>query len=441
MFDTLQFASSTATAVCLPPFEADTRLHLVRLLRPANDRVDVGDPLAELRINDRDIVTVRSPVEGAIQRCHTRPGAVESRAYLWTVLIISRVVVCGMPTSTPLTLSRAARAELESLARSHRGRADEARRARIILLLTDGHSYSTICERVDCTPQTIATWKTRYEADGIAGLRGRHRGSKARVLTPQVEARILSWTRKPPTDGTTHWSTRRLGDRLGVPHTIVQRAWKRAGLQPHRLERYLRSTDPNFEAKAAEIIGLYLDPPQHAAVFCVDEKTAIQALDRRDPILPLSPGRAERHGFEYVRHGTLSLYAALETQTGAVIGKTAERHTSDEFVGFLEQIVSTQRRDREIHIIADNLSAHKTAKVMAFLDAHPNVQLHYTPTYASWLNQVELWFAKVKRDLLTRGIFTSVTDLARKLRRFITKYNERAKPVRWAYVDPSRRIA
>ena len=203
----------------------------------------------------------------------------------------------------------------------------------------------------------------------------------------------------------------------------------------------MRSNDPNFEAKAAEIIGLYLDPPQHAAVFCVDEKTAIQALDRRDPILPLSPGRAERHGFEYVRHGTLSLYAALETQTGAVIGKTAERHTSDEFVAFLEQIVSTQRRDREIHIIADNLSAHKTAKVVAFLEAHPNVQLHYTPTYASWLNQVELWFAKVKRDLLTRGIFTSVTDLARKLRRFITKYNERAKPVRWAYVDPSRRIA
>jgi transposase len=176
-------------------------------------------------------------------------------------------------------------------------------------------------------------------------------------------------------------------------------------------------------------------------VFCVDEKTAIQALDRRNPILPLSPGRAERHGFEYVRHGTLSLYAALETQTGAIIGKTAERHTSDEFVAFLDQIVTSQPADREIHIIADNLSAHKTAKVTAFLAAHPNVQLHYTPTYASWLNQVELWFAKVKRDLLARGIFTSVTDLARKLRRFIAKYNERATPVRWAYADPKRRIA
>jgi transposase len=346
-----------------------------------------------------------------------------------------------VPISTPLKLSRDERVELEALARSHRGRADEARRARIILLLADGCSYSTISERVDCTAQTIATWKARYHTDGVSGLRGRHRGSKARVLTPQVEARILSWTRKPPADGTTHWSTRRLGDRLGVPHTIVARAWKRAGLQPHRLERYLRSTDPNFEEKAAEIIGLYLAPPQHAAIFCVDEKTAIQALDRRDPILPLSPGRAERHGFEYVRHGTLSLYAALETQTGLVLGKTAARHTSDEFVAFLEEIVGSQRREREIHIIADNLSAHKTAKVTNFLTAHPQVHLHYTPTYSSWLNQIELWFAKVKRDLLARGIFTSVTDLSRKLRRFITKYNERAKPVRWAYADPTRRIA
>ena len=275
---------------------------------------------------------------------------------------MSRVIVCRVPTSTRLRLPGDARAALESLARSHRGRADEARRARIILLLADGYSYATICERIDCTPQTIATWKARYEAAGLAGLRGRHRGSKPRVLTPQLEARILSWTRKPPTDGTTHWSTRRLGEKLSVPHTIVARAWKRAGLQPHRLERYLRSTDPNFEEKAAEIIGLYLDPPQHAAIFCIDEKTAIQALDRRDPVLPLSPGRAERHGFEYVRHGTLSLYAALETQTGAVIGKTAVRHTSDEFVGFLEQVVAPQRRDREIHIIADNLSAHKTTR-------------------------------------------------------------------------------
>jgi transposase len=346
-----------------------------------------------------------------------------------------------VPSSATLFLTREERNALEAITRSQRGRVDEARRARIMLLLADGHSYSAICARLACTPQTIVTWKARYLDAGLTGLRARHQGSKPRILTPQLEARILSWTRKPPTDGTTHWSTRRLAERLGVQHTLVARAWKRAGVQPHRLERYLRSTDPNFEEKAAEIIGLYLAPPQHAAVFCVDEKTAIQALDRRDPILPLSPGRAERHGFEYVRHGTLSLYAALDTQTGLVIGQPAARHTSEEFVSFLETVVASQPATREIHIIADNLSAHKTALVTAFLDRHPQVTMHYTPTYSSWLNQVELWFAKLKRDLLARGVFTSVTDLARKLRRFITKYNERAKPVRWSYADPSRRIS
>jgi transposase len=225
-----------------------------------------------------------------------------------------------------------------------------------------------------------------------------------------------------------------------VSHTLIAKAWQRAGLKPHRLERYVRSTDPDFEAKAADIIGLYLAPPAHAAVFCVDEKTAIQALDRRDPVLPLSPGRAERHGFEYVRHGTLSLYAALETQTGAVLGKTAARHTSQEFVGFLTELVASQPRRRAIHVIADNLSAHKTPQVHAFLAAHPRVTMHYTPTYSSWLNQVELWFAKIEREVIARGIFTSVTDLARKLRRYIQQYNRSATPFRWSYADPRRRI-
>src|SRR5205807_332105 len=163
----------------------------------------------------------------------------------------------------------------------------------------------------------------------------------------------------------------------------------------------------DFEAKAADIIGLYLQPPQHAAVFCVDEKTAIQALDRRDRVLPLSPGRAERHGFEYKRNGTLSLYAALNTQTGKVQGKTAARHTSQEFVAFLREVVEPCQSGQQVHIICDNLSAHKTQHVDVFLVEHPNVRLHFTPTYSSWLNQVELWFSKLQRDVITRGIFTS----------------------------------
>jgi transposase len=200
------------------------------------------------------------------------------------------------------------------------------------------------------------------------------------------------------------------------------------------------SNDPDFETKAADIIGLYMNPPRHAAVFCVDEKTAIQALDRLDPVLPLSPGRAERHGFEYYRHGTLSLYAALNTATGEVLGKTAARHTSEEFVTFLRDIVSHQPGHREIHIIVDNLSAHKTQRVRDFLQAYPNVHMHYTPTYSSWLNQVEIWFSKIERDVIVRGIFTSVRDLHKKLMNYIRLYNKVAKPIKWSYRDSSRRI-
>jgi transposase len=331
---------------------------------------------------------------------------------------------------------------LERLARGGRSRADLARRARIVLRLADGASYLEIQRGLGESSRTIGKWKQRFLAQRVEGLQGRYPGAVATVLTPALEARILAWTRKPPTDGSTHWSSRRLARALNLSsHTLVARAWQRAGLQPHRLERYMRSTDPDFETKAADVIGLYVQPPQHAAVFCLDEKTAIQALDRLDPVLPLSPGRAERHGFEYYRHGTRSLYAALDVRTGTVLGDTAPRHTSDEFVRFLARLIATQPRRRAIHIVLDNLATHKTQKVRTFLAAHPTVHLHFTPTYSSWLNQVELWFAKIERDLLARGIFTSLPDLKRRILTYVRKYNDTAAPIRWSYVDPSRRIA
>src|SRR5262245_22545437 len=221
---------------------------------------------------------------------------------------------------------------------------------------------------------------------------------------------------------------------------MVARVWKRASLRPHRLERYMASNDPAFEPKAADIIGLYLHPPQHAAIFCVDEKTSIQALDRLDPVLPLSPGRAERHGFEYYRHGTLSLYAALNVKTGKVEGKTANRHTSAEFVDFLENVIKTARWAREIHIVLDNLSAHKTSAVAEFLERNPKVRFHFTPTYSSWLNQVEIWFAKIERDVIARGVFTSVPDLARKIRKYIRAYAKLSQPFRCTYFESRYRI-
>lgn len=340
-----------------------------------------------------------------------------------------------------ITLSDAERMELSRRVSSQAGRADDARRARLILLLGQGDTWAKIREKLDCNDAFIDRWSKRFQAERLAGLFSRHAGQEAKKLTPALEARILEWTiKRKPADGSTHWSTRKLAEQLGVSHMMVSRVWGKHALKPQRLDSYMTSDDPDFERKAADIIGLYLNPPQHAAVFCVDEKTAIQALDRLDPVLPLSPGRAERHGFEYKRHGTLSLYAAFNTRTGEVLGKTAARHTSAEFVAFLSDIVVNQPRGKEIHVIADNLSAHKTGLVEDFLVAHPRVHLHFTPTYSSWLNQVELWFSKIERDVIARGVFTSLPDLKRKLMRYIRQYNKAPKTVKWKYFDPTRRI-
>src|SRR5246127_2308659 len=345
-----------------------------------------------------------------------------------------------MATDSEISLSSNQRSELSSIAQSRSLPAGYVFRAKLILMLAEGASFNTIKRRLQTSAPTIIRWKQRFLETGLDGLDTYHPGQKATVLTPTLHARILSATRRKPGDGSTHWSCPKLASALGVSKDAVHRVWQEAGLKPHRLERYLASDDPEFESKAADILGLYLHPPQHAAVFCVDEKTAIQALDRLDPVLPLSPGRAERHGFEYYRHGTLSLYAAFNTQTGEVLGKTAARHTSAEFVAFLADIVVNQPRGKEIHVIADNLSAHKTNQVGDFLEAHPKVRLHFTPTYSSWLNQVELWFAKIERDVIARGVFTSVPDLKRKLMRYIRHYNKAPKTVKWKYRDPTRRI-
>jgi transposase/transcriptional regulator with XRE-family HTH domain len=337
-------------------------------------------------------------------------------------------------------LSKEQRVELTHWAQSRTLPAGDVFRARLMLALAQGKSWSQIEVELHTSRPTIARWKRRFEEGGMAGLDARHKGSEPRKATPLVQARVLRKTTQRPADGSTHWTCRKMAAALGLSKSTVQRIWRQSRLKPHRLDRYMASNDPQFEEKAADIIGLYMKPPQHAAVFCVDEKSAIQALDRLDPVLPLSPGRAERHGFEYYRHGTLSLYAALDVRTGKVMGKTAPRHTSAEFVDFLTEVVGTAKCAREIHIVLDNLSAHKTKAVEEFLAAHPKVQFHFTPTYSSWLNQVEIWFSKIQRDVIARGVFTSVTELARKLRKYIRAYAKSAKPFRWTYTDTGRRI-
>jgi len=341
----------------------------------------------------------------------------------------------------PLQLKADERDELREISISRSLPAGDVIRARMILMLADGRSYADIQQRLQTTAPTISRWRKRFLDEGINGLLDRrHPGQKPTVITPKIQARVLEATRRKPKDGSTHWSVRKLARELNISKDAVHRIWRTAGVKPHRMERYMASDDPDFESKAADIIGLYLNPPQHAAVFCVDEKSAIQALDRLDPVLPLSPGRVERHGFEYYRHGTLSLYAALDVRSGKVHGKTAARHTSEEFVDFLDQVVNLCKPRQETHIIVDNLSAHKTRKVTEFLEAHPQVKLHFTPTYSSWLNQVEIWFARIEREVIARGVFTSVKDLSRKLMRYIRAYSTNARPFRWKYSDVKKRI-
>ena len=339
-----------------------------------------------------------------------------------------------------LSLTPTQRGELHAFLKKRNLPASVAQRIRIVMLLDEGMPYREITEKLGTPASTISRWKQRFEEDGLLGLATIHPGQPPKKLTPALRARVLERTRQAPPDGSTHWSLRKMAAAMKVGKNLIARIWKEADLKPHRLDRYMASNDPQFEEKAAAIIGLYLQPPQNAAVFCVDEKSAIQALDRLDRCLPLSPGRAEKHGFEYYRHGTLSLYAALNPQTGEVIGQTAARHTSHEFVTFLDEVVSTQPADREVHIILDNFSAHKTELVKTYLQDHPNVQFHFTPTYSSWLNQVESWFSKLQRDVIDRGVFTSVADLNRKILRYIRLYRKTAKPFRWKYSDVNRRM-
>lgn len=261
------------------------------------------------------------------------------------------------------------RTELNAVMRKRHGNAALARRARCVLLWADGERRVDIRSKLACNDAFVSRWTAAFEAQGLAGLVSLHPGRAPTRSVAKLQARVLDRTLKHlPRDGSTHWSSRKLAAELGdVSFSAVQRIWRKHGVRPHRLDTHMVSNDPDFETKAADVIGLYLNPPAHAAVFCVDEKTAIQALDRKDRMLPLSPGRAESHGSEYKRNGTLSLFAALNTATGEVLGKTAARHTSEQFVTFLEDIVASQSSRREIHVICDNVSSHKTPLVETFL--------------------------------------------------------------------------
>jgi transposase len=308
-----------------------------------------------------------------------------------------------------------------------------AQRARIVLLAADGVSNTEIAGRVGVSRQTVISWRGRYTASGVDGLTDQARSGRPRTVD---RARILAATlAAPPTKlGVTHWSSRLLAAQLKVDPSTVLRTWRHHRVQPWRAETFKFSTDPELVAKVTDVVGLYLAPPANAIVLCVDEKSQIQALDRTQKMLPMQPGRPERHTHDYVRHGTTTLFAALEIATGQVTGAVKPRHRHQEFLAFLKQVARAYPDTgdgTELHLVMDNYATHKRVEVRDWLAANPRITIHFTPTSGSWLNLVEVWFGIIERQAIHRGTFGSVRDLNAKIRAFINGWNDRSTPFVW----------
>src|SRR5579863_8203973 len=339
-------------------------------------------------------------------------------------------------------VGKADRVALEAWLRSQSMPRALATRARIVLGSAEGDSIRELAQRLGVTQRTVCLWRTRYRQQGIAGLKTKARSGRRRQITPAQERAVVAATMRPPKTAT-HWSARRLAKEVGLSRATVHRIWQKYGLQPHRVEHFKFSTDPQFETKLADIVGLYLDPPERALVLCVDEKSQIQALDRTAPLLPMRPGQIERRTHDYARHGTTSLFAALDAKSGELIGQTKRRHRSVEFRSFLDTIEKNVPPELDIHLILDNYCTHKTQLIHDWLAKRPRFHLHFTPTSASWLNLVERWFALLTSQAIRRGSFDSVRRLERAITRWLTHWNEIAKPFRWtrSATDIKRSIA
>jgi len=304
-----------------------------------------------------------------------------------------------------------------------------AQRARIVVLAAEGTSSAEVSRLVGVSLPTVRSWRVRYAMGGLTALDDRPRSGRPAVHDEQVI--VAATLDKPPAGlGVTHWSARLLGEHLGVSFATVARVWRRWGLKPWKAETFKFSTDPELEARIRDVVGLYLDPPEHAVVVCVDEKTQIQALDRTAPILPMRPGIPEKQTHDYKRNGTTTLFAALEIATGLVTDRCFQQHTNVEFLAFLKQVARAYPRV-PLHVVCDNYATHKHPNVTAWLAKNPRVQLHFTPTSGSWLNMVEIFFGIITRQAIRRGTFHSVKDLQTAIGTYIDGWNERAHPFTW----------
>jgi len=331
--------------------------------------------------------------------------------------------------STLLSLSNEDRVTLTAWTRSSTVSAGRAERAAIVLACAEGAGTSEAARRLGLSRPTVIKWRDRYAAHGLAGLDDEPRSGRPKTVD---DAAIIAATLDPPPErlGVTHWSTRLLARQLGVGDATVARAWRRYRVQPWRRETFKFSTDPELEAKIRDVVGLYLDPPEKAIVLCVDEKSQVQALDRTAPILPLRPGLPERATHDYKRNGTTNLFAALDVATGRITDRCYDRHGKAEFLDFLERVARAYPR-RELHVVLDNYHTHKHTDVEVWLEKHPRVTLHFTPTSGSWLNLVEVFFGIITRQAIRRGSYASVPQLVAAIRTFIDGWNERCHPFTW----------
>src|SRR5213592_231927 len=336
----------------------------------------------------------------------------------------------GRPKAS-LVLTTEERLELDSLAHRSRSAPWLARRARLVLACAEGVDSSTVARRLRMSPTTVSKWRARFIVDRVAGLFDEPRpGAPRQIEDAKIEELIVRTLETTPR-GATHWSTRGMAKAMGFSHMTINRVWRAFGLQPHRTETFKLSPDPQLIEKVRDIVGLYMNPPDHAVVLCVDEKSQIQALDRTAPLLPMRPGQAERRTHDYKRHGTTSLFAALDTKTGKVIAEMHRRQRSVEFRKFLDRVDANLPPDVDVHLIMDNYGTHKTPLIHAWLAKRPRFHVHFTPTYGSWLNLVERWFAELTMKQIRRGAHRSVTELERAIRDFLDVHNEEPKPFVW----------
>jgi len=306
-----------------------------------------------------------------------------------------------------------------------------AMRARIILACSEGKANSSVADEVGVTAWTVSKWRGRFAAQGIDGLLDEPRPGAPRMISDGDVERVITLTLETTPTDATHWSTRSMASKSGMSQSAVSRIWRAFALQPHRTETFKLSKDPLFIEKVRDIVGLYMSPPEKALVLCVDEKSEVQALERTMPLLPMRPGQIERRTHDYQRHGTTSLFAALDTATGKVIGACKQRHRSIEFIKFLDQIDAAVPSDLDIHIILDNYATHKTASVHRWLAKRPRYHLHFTPTSSSWLNLVERWFAALTEKQLRRGVFRSTRELEEAIMHYLDTNNDYPSPFIW----------